>query len=401
MKRHFIFISALTFCLLPLCALHFTISAQVTRQQILDQFQSDKSRIMRSNEEITALMDQTLADIKKRNLKFKVELNEQMKYEIASITGAKAPVIDEKTMQKEWDEARKRWDEILKKDEKRQKEEQKRLEEEQKRLDEAKRLAEEEKKAQELKRLAEEQKKLDAEKLSLESVPATYISSAPSPKLKAFNWRDTGNVMPAKNQGECGSCWAFAAVGVFESTWSIRNGQNLSFSDQSVLNCAVDKGKEVGSCNGGWYSGVFNYYKTKSFQLEKDAPYKFKKEICKQGTQTKYKVAAWGYVVPNMGIPKVEDMKKALSTYGPIAATVKVTPAFQAYSSGIFNEMAKVSGPKDINHAIIIVGWDDSKNAYLVKNSWGRVWGEDGYIWIDYRSNNIGYGALWVVPEKL
>jgi cathepsin L len=90
-------------------------------------------------------------------------------------------------------------------------------------------------------------------------------------------------------------------------------------------------------------------------------------------------------------------MKDAICKYGAIAACVKVTPAFQAYKNGVFNEFAYVSGEKDINHAITIVGWDDKKNAYLVKNSWGPQWGDDGYVWVEYGCNNIGYGATWAV----
>ena len=424
MKKYLIFTLALVFCLLQFPMSHSTIFAQMTRQQILDQFQADKGRIQRTNEEQRKLMNQITADIKKRNLKFIVELTEQMKYEIADITGAKSPDVDEDAVQVQWTQALNQWNALLKSlgltDSKQKQEEQRRLEAEQKRLDEERRLAEEKKKAEEakeaqdkkraaeeqkklddeLKHLAEEQKKLDEAKLLAETIPPTFIPSAPSPTARAFNWRDAGKMTPMKNQSTCGSCWAFAAVGVFESVWLIRNGESVILSDQHVLDCATENNREVGNCNGGWYSGVFNYYKTRSFQLAKDFPYKNKKEMCRPGMQTKYKVQTWGYVVPNMGIPKVDEMKRALCTYGPLVATVKVTPAFQAYKSGIFDEMARVSSPRDINHAIIIVGWDDSKNAYLVKNSWGSFWGEEGYVWIDYRSNNIGYGALWVVAAK-
>jgi hypothetical protein len=183
MKKYLIFALTFGFCLLQFPAPYSTISAQMTIQDILnknktqvqgqrDQFDADKSNIMRSDKEIKTLMDQTLSDIKKRNLNFKVELTEQMKYEISDITGAKAPVRDEKEVQKERDAAVEQWNALLKKlglaDNKRKLEEQKRLEEEQKRLNEEKRLAEEKKKAdekaKELKRIAEEQKKLDEAK---------------------------------------------------------------------------------------------------------------------------------------------------------------------------------------------------------------------------------------------
>jgi cathepsin L len=90
-------------------------------------------------------------------------------------------------------------------------------------------------------------------------------------------------------------------------------------------------------------------------------------------------------------------MKEAIAKYGAIATSVKVTPAFQAYAGGIFDEHTRVSGQKDVNHAVTIVGWDDNKRAYLVENSWGPRWGDKGFIWVEYGCNNIGYGASWVV----
>jgi C1A family cysteine protease len=73
-------------------------------------------------------------------------------------------------------------------------------------------------------------------------------------------------------------------------------------------------------------------------------------------------------------------------------AAVNATRAFQAYKGGVFNER----DPGRINHAILLVGWDDAKGAWLMKNSWGVRWGEAGYMWIDYKSNSVGTAAAWV-----
>ena len=224
------------------------------------------------------------------------------------------------------------------------------------------------------------------------------ISIAPVVTLAAFNWRDFKYGTEVKYQGVCGSCWAFTSAAVYETNYYIKNRITLDVSEQFILDCARDKnGNDAGSCDGGWYGGVFDYLITKGAVLEKDKEYKGKQGACSSLGNSPYKILKWGYIRRDAGIPSVSEMKEAISRYGAIAACVKVTPAFQAYKSGIFNEFASVSGPKDINHAITIVGWDDNKNAYLVKNSWGPGWGDNGYVWVEYGCNNIGFGATWAV----
>jgi hypothetical protein len=81
-----------------------------------------------------------------------------------------------------------------------------------------------------------------------------------------------------------------------------------------------------------------------------------------------------------------------LCEHGPLAIAINATPAFQAYTSGTFNE----NDQGNINHAITLIGWDDSRNAWLIKNSWGTGWGMSGYAWVAYGSNRVGDGAAWV-----
>ncbi len=144
------------------------------------------------------------------------------------------------------------------------------------------------------------------------------------------------------------------------------------------------------SCDGGWWA--YQYLIDKGCAKEADYPYVAKKGTCKTGVDRPYKAAAWGYVDSNVEIPSVAAIKKALCAYGPLGVAVAVTSAFQAYKSGVFNENSNA----DINHAVTLVGWDDSKQAWRIKNSWGTAWGESGYMWISYTSNKIGYGASWV-----
>ena len=88
------------------------------------------------------------------------------------------------------------------------------------------------------------------------------------------------------------------------------------------------------------------------------------------------------------------DIKNAIYTYGAVAAAVYVGTPFQYYTSGVFNDCRR--RPKSPNHAIQLVGWDDAKGAWLMKNSWGTGWGENGFMWIAYGCDNVGYAAAYV-----
>ena len=223
----------------------------------------------------------------------------------------------------------------------------------------------------------------------------------PDPSAAHFSWVEKDVTTPVKYQGTCGSCWTFTSAAVMEASINRTYKTALDLSEQNILDCSKGRsGQKVGSCDGGWYGGVFDYYSETNPVAEKNHPYKEKNGLCSKKATEPYRVAAWSYVRPDGGIPDVKEMKEALCKYGPIAACVKVTDHFQCYTGGIYDEFAKTSKPNDINHAITIVGWDDTKQAYLLKNSWGTGWGENGDMWIRYGCNNVGYGAAWVVMEE-
>jgi len=378
------------------------LSARTTKSEILKRYKQDKEAVLRSPEEMKAMMKTVVDDIKKRNLKFTVELNEMMKYQISQIAGTKPPAEDE--LKKKEEERRKKEELERQQREKKRQEELRRQEEQRKKRKEEIEREQNQKKQEEMRRQEEERRKQEEKKRQDEmkkeemmdrNIPAEIT---PSIDLVAFNWRDSGLLSKVQYQGICGSCWAFTSAAVYEANYKMKNNKILDISEQFFLDCAKDKyGNDAGSCDGGWYGGVFDYLMQNGAFLESDMPYKGKEGFCAVQKKSNYKIIKWGYIRRDAGIPSVQEMKEAIAKYGAIAATVKVTPAFQAYKSGIFDEHAKVSGPNDVNHAITIVGWDDNKKAYLVKNSWGPAWGEGGYIWVEYGCNNIGYGAAWVV----
>jgi cathepsin L len=206
---------------------------------------------------------------------------------------------------------------------------------------------------------------------------------------RKFDWRDSGKVTPVRNQGGCGSCWAFSTLGAWEGSNLIRNNAADDASEQYLVNA-----KTAGTCSGGWWAFDLMRKPTGTgTATEAGVPYMGSDGTNPSSVATPYKVANWGYVSPGGGIPTPAEIKKAMCDHGPVTVAVRVTPAFQHYNGeGVFNEQ----DPGKINHGVTIVGWDDDKQAWLIKNSWGTGWGDKGYMWIAYNSNKIGLGAAWV-----
>jgi len=374
----------LTMIVLVLVSVFSYNSATYSESGFFNFFKKDveeqKERQTKDVELIKKQMQQIRQDIIKRNLKYKVDITDAIKHEIDEITGISVPdtLEDDAKIQSDWGDRLFRY--FLKK------------------------LREHEKKKGESKYFKEETRKEDDKTAPPEEIPEKDLPDhfqLADPALTSFSWYDKDMMTDVRYQGTCGSCWAFTSLAVYESCFKIMNDVELDLSEQHLINCAVDsRGSDAGSCNGGWYGKVFDYLTKNSVVEEKYAPYKGRALNCSQTKKTGYRLIAWGYVENDAGIPPVSAMKKAIAKHGPIAACVKVTPAFQAYVGGIFDERTRVRGERDINHGIVIVGWDDNKKAYLIKNSWGERWGENGYMWIEYGCNNIGYGAAWITVDK-
>ncbi len=194
-----------------------------------------------------------------------------------------------------------------------------------------------------------------------------------------------------RNQGGCGSCWAFTAMGAYEGTYRLRFNAAIDTSEQHIVSCAG-----AGSCAGGWWDPVFTWMLGSKVRTEAQTPYTASNGVCTPAPAGTYKAAAWGFVTVKAEVPTVAQLKSALVTHGPLAVAVRVTPAFQAYTSGVFNQ----NDTGWINHGVVIVGWDDAKGAWRIRNSWGTGWGENGYMWIKYGANSIGYAAAWVRPAR-
>jgi C1A family cysteine protease len=217
-----------------------------------------------------------------------------------------------------------------------------------------------------------------------------YPSSAfPSATSPAFSWRE--KITPVKNQRSCGSCWAFGAVATVEAAEAIFNSRQLDLSEQQLVDCTPPFDVGGDNCEGSRATRALTYLSEHGALLETELPYQSVMNTCNASKEGPYKIISWQYVNENVDVPSVEELKTALVAHGPLSASVYVSDAFQSYRGGTFD--ACEDGSR--NHAVMIVGWDDARGAWHVKNSWGPYWGEDGYIWVKYDCNVIGTNAVY------
>lgn len=240
------------------------------------------------------------------------------------------------------------------------------------------------------------------ESARLAGVVAPEYLAPCDPDASSFNWRDLNMISQPQDQGGCGSCWAFSAAATYDASYRIRNQLPVSVSQQHILNCAVDQdGSKAGTCDGGWYDPVFRWMYSTGAARSDELPYQQSVQTCMATPKGTFRAVSSGYVTAKFAIPLPREIKQSVCRYGAVSVAIEATTAFQAYTGGYFNERSD----GQINHAVTIVGWDDNaggagEGGWLVKNSWGIDWGDSGFIWVDYRSNKIGYAATWVRPVE-
>lgn len=206
----------------------------------------------------------------------------------------------------------------------------------------------------------------------------------------AYDARIEGIVTEAKNQGQCGSCWAFASVGAMESHILKANGSSQDLSEQQQVSCNIS----MWGCDGG-SSNAIRYWEQEGPNDEWCFPYTANDSTaCNENcTQLGYRVIGWHTVGPN-------DFKNSLYTYGPSYWRYDVYDDFYDYwSNGNPGEVyVNQTGSTSYvgGHAVLLIGWDDTKGAYLCKNSWGTTGGPngDGTFWIAYsgHANDLRFG---------
>jgi putative hemolysin len=212
----------------------------------------------------------------------------------------------------------------------------------------------------------------------------------------SFDWRDLGGCTSVKNQGHCGSCWAFGSTAPLECNILIKDGVEKNLSEQWLISC----NRDGWGCGGGGFAHKYYQWKTDpcggtGAVLEQDFPYWASDVPCDCPYPHEYLIDHWSFIGHDYDDVPIEAIKAAILEYGPVSVGVAVSGLFHDYSGGIFD----ACGYEDINHIVALVGWDDTQGPegiWILRNSWGPGWGEGGYMRIAYGCNAVGYGASWV-----
>ncbi|GLT46938.1 hypothetical protein SLA2020_206640 [Shorea laevis] len=189
----------------------------------------------------------------------------------------------------------------------------------------------------------------------------------------SIDWRQKGAVTPIKDQGQCGSCWAFSAVAAVEGVNRIKTGKLISLSEQELVDCDVKNGNQ--GCNGGLMENAFEFIMKNGLTTEDDYPYNGLDGSCDEQKVKRHSVTINGFKT----VKNNETRLQAAVTNQPVSVAIDAGGyGFQLYSGGVFTG----SCGYELNHGVTVVGYgkDGSKKYWLVKNSWGKLWGESGYI---------------------
>jgi len=212
-----------------------------------------------------------------------------------------------------------------------------------------------------------------------------------------WDWREHLTIK-VKNQGQCGSCWAFSAVGNIEGQYELKTKKNALFSEQQLVDCdTVDQG-----CNGGLMDQAFTYLENSGVMNSADYPYTGRGGNC-QFDKTKAVANVTGYKFASgekEGAVDEDALKQMLYENGPFAIAINAS-TLQFYFGGIMDPFSFLCNPKGLNHGVLLVGYgvENNKPYWIIKNSWGSSWGEKGFFRIIAGKGACGMNTFVVTAE--
>jgi cathepsin L len=213
----------------------------------------------------------------------------------------------------------------------------------------------------------------------------TFLAPSNIALPDSVDWRMKGFVTPVKDQAQCGSCWAFSATGSLEGQHFAQTKALVSLSEQNLVDCSGSFGNM--GCNGGLMDQAFQYIKANmGIDTESSYPYEARNDVCRF---KKADVGATDTGFVDIKAMNETDLQMAIATVGPISVAIDASHgSFHLYKSGIYNE--PMCSATRLDHGVLAVGYDsqNSMEYYIVKNSWGTSWGQDGYIWMSRNANN-------------
>jgi len=202
----------------------------------------------------------------------------------------------------------------------------------------------------------------------------------------SVDWRNSNAVTGVKDQGQCGSCWAFSTTGSVEGAWAIAKKTLVSLSEQQLMDCSQAEGNE--SCEGGLMDDAFQFIiDNNGICSEADYPYQEKDESCKKGCKNVATISSFS------DIPSGNETAMGYAVaQQPLSIAIEADQSvFQNYQTGVLNSPACGT---NLDHGVLIVGYghDNTTNLdyWIVKNSWGKSWGMNGYVWLARGVNECG-----------
>ena len=206
------------------------------------------------------------------------------------------------------------------------------------------------------------------------------------------DWRREGAVTPVKNQGKCGSCWSFSATGAMEGAWARATGVLTSLSEQQLLDCSRNYGNQA--CNGGIMEEAFSYAIQHGMCPDNEDPYEAKSGVCTNCSPSVFMRACMDVEPGN------QLALQAAVARQPVSVAIEAdTSTFQLYAGGVVTNPAC---GKNLDHGVLIVGYGEENGQlyWLVKNSWGPDWGENGYVKIarSNRTDDPGICGIGMQP---